>query len=76
MTLLQTRIGREYSIRNLWLGEAVARRLQMLGMTPGVSLTVLNRKKSGSVIVKVRGTRFAIGKKFAQGIEVEECIHG
>ena len=75
MTLTQAKIGRFYTIRNIWLQEAVARRLQMLGMTPGSALAVLNNKRSGSIIIKVRGTRFALGKRFAQGIEVEECSH-
>ncbi len=75
MALTQAKIGRFYTIRNIWLPEAVARRLQMLGMTPGSVLAVLNNKRSGSIIIKVRGTRFALGKRFAQGIEVEECTH-
>ena len=75
MTLTQAKIGRFYTIRNIWLQEAGARRLQMLGMTPGSVLAVLNNKRSGSIIIKVRGTRFALGKRFAQGIEVEECTH-
>ena len=42
----------------------------MLGLTKGTNIEVLNNKKSGSLIFKVRGTRFAIGKKIANGIEV------
>lgn len=76
MTLAQAKIGRQYTIRNIWLQEAIARRLQMLGMTPGTGISVLNNKRSGSMIIKVRGTRFALGKRFAQGIEVEECTNG
>ena len=41
-------------------------------MTKDTEVHVLNNKKSGSIIMKVRGTRFAIGKRIAEGILVEE----
>ena len=42
----------------------------MLGLTMGTPLTLLNKKRSGAVIVKLRGTRFAFGKEIADGIDV------
>ena len=36
----------------------------------GTPLTLLNKKRSGAVIVKLRGTRFAFGKEIADGIDV------
>ena len=44
----------------------------MLGMTHGTEILVLNKKPSGPMIIKVRGTRFAIGRKFCDGIILEE----
>ena len=44
--------------------------LGMLGLTMGTPLTLLNKKRSGAVIVKLRGTRFAFGKEIADGIDV------
>ena len=76
MTLLQADVGKRYVLRSIWLQRDITRRLQMLGMTPGVCVAVLNRKRSGSVIIKVRGARFALGPKFAQGRELEECSRG
>ena len=38
-------------------------------MTP---VSVLNKKGSGSVIFKVRGTRLAVGQKISDGILVEK----
>ena len=38
-------------------------------MTP---VTLLNKKGSGSVIFKVRGTRLAVGQRISDGIEVKE----
>ena len=72
MTLREGKIGQEYQVRDIWLEDKIKRRLQMLGMTKGTGISVLNNKKSGSVILKVRGTRFAVGKKIAEGIVIGE----
>lgn len=56
------------------LEDGISRRLEALGMTNGTKLLILNNKRSGSVIFKVRGTRLAIGKKIASSIQVEEVI--
>ena len=49
------------------------RRLEILGMTGNSRVMVLGSKKSGTKIIKVRGTRFALGADFANGIEVENA---
>lgn len=70
MTLLDAKIGSVYEIEQIQLEAAVQRRMEMLGMTHHTKIQVLNRKRNGSVIFKVRGTRYAIGRRFAQGIYV------
>lgn len=70
MTLLEGKIGSSYVINEIDLESNVKRRLQMLGLTKGTSIEILNNKRSGSLIFKVRGTRFAIGKEIANGIKV------
>ena len=72
MTLREGTIGNKYQVKEIQLEDKVKRRLQMLGMTKGTGVQVLHNKKSGSIIMKVRGTRFAIGKRIAEGILVEE----
>ena len=68
MTLLQGDIGKTYQVKEIQLEGNTARRLQMLGLLSGTNIEVMNKKRSGSVIFKVRGTRYAIGKHIAQGI--------
>ena len=51
----------------------VERRLEALGLTTGTQITVLNKKQNGALIVKVRGTRFALGQHIAAGIQIEEA---
>ena len=53
------------------LTEDIGRRLRALGMTQETSLSVLNRKRNGCLIFKVRGTRLAIGRDIAEAIQVE-----
>ena len=72
MTLREGTIGNRYQVKEIRLEDKVKRRLQMLGMTKGTEVRVLNNKKSGSIIMKVRGTRFAVGRRIAEGILVEE----
>ncbi len=68
MKLISAQIGTTHKIEKIELNEKVKRRLQMLGMTNNTEITLLNRKFSGAVIIKMRGTRYALGKKYAEGI--------
>ena len=48
------------------------RRLEALGLTTGSMITILNNDKKGAVTVRFRGTRFAMGRRIADHITVEE----
>ncbi len=71
MKLLSAQIGSIYRINDILLGKKVRHRLQILGMTRNAEIVLLNKKYSGTVIIKVRGTRFALGSKYAQGITLK-----
>ena len=64
--------GRQYRVVSVRINEKVTRRLEGLGGNEGTEVSVLNKKGSGSVIIKVRGTRLALGKKLSEGITVRE----
>ena len=72
MNVSQAQKGRTYLAKKVNLEGNIERRLEMLGMTDQVKLMVLNKKNQSAVIIKVRGTRFAIGKEIADAIEIEE----
>lgn len=72
MSLFEGEKGNSYEVKGLYVEEGLTRRLQALGLNDGTVITVLNRKKNGALIIKVRGTRLAIGKHISLGIEVEE----
>lgn len=62
--------GRNYIVAGIWLGKKITHRLESLGMTRGTSITVIDKKLSGTMVIKVRGTRFALGAGFTEGITV------
>ena len=69
MKLNEGIIGRTYRVESVAVNETITRRLEALGVN---NMTLLNKKGSGSVIFKVRGTRLAVGKRISDGIEISE----
>ena len=70
MYLCNGRIGSNYQISGIELPTNMEKRLEALGMTNGTAVTVLNSKNHGVLIVKVRGTRFALGRNITRNILV------
>lgn len=70
MTILEGKVKHDYIVTDIVINEAVMRRLESLGINSGTKLRMMNQKKNGTVIIKVRGTRWAIGRDIAGGIQV------
>ncbi len=68
--LSQGQIGDSYTVEKMELPISIEKRLEALGMTHGTSVLVLNSKSRGVLIVKVRGTRFALGRNITENIQV------
>ncbi|MCI1722622.1 MAG: FeoA domain-containing protein [Lachnospiraceae bacterium] len=76
MTLDQAQIGKTYEVENVDLPQELDIRLEALGMTNGTDLDVMNAKEHGTVIIKLRGSRFALGRGITSHIEVKEvAVH-
>ncbi len=71
MTLDKCIKGTTCYIKSIVVEERVLRRLEALGFIKGTQVEITNKKRYGAVIIKVRGTRMALGKHIASGIEVE-----
>ena len=56
----------QYIVKDIGLPTGIEKRLEALG----TSVTVLNSKSKGILIVKVRGTRFALGRNITEHISV------
>ena len=72
MKLNEGIIGLTYRVEGVAVNETITRRLEALGVNSMTPVTLLNKKGSGSVIFKVRGTRLAVGKRISDGIEISE----
>ena len=73
MRLNEGIIGKVYKVTDANVDEQITRRLEALGVNEQTSITILNKKGSGSLIIKVRGTRLALGRKISDGIMVKEA---
>ncbi len=77
MTLQQGAPGLPYIVQSFDLPLGLARRLQSLGMTPGSQVRILRKKNQGAMVVKFRGSRFALGRAISSHITVKEVArHG
>lgn len=70
MTIVDGMIDGTYIVTDISMEGPIMRRLESLGINSGTKLRLMNRKRNGTVIIKVRGTRWAIGKDIAGGILV------
>ena len=72
MTLYEGEKGSTLLVLRMALPVQTERRLEVLGMLEGTRIVVVNRKKRGAMIVKIRGTSFAMGQSITRHIEVKE----
>lgn len=72
MTLKQGKNNQTYQVKSIDIELKLERRLEALGLTEGTHITILNNDKRGSLTAKFRGTRFALGKRIADHIEISE----
>ncbi len=72
MTLRGAKIGGTYTVDSINLDLATLRRLEALGLTRGTNIRILNRNNGGSIILMVRGSRLALGRKIAEAIHMKE----
>lgn len=74
MVLKEGKNHHTYLVDSIHVELQLERRLEALGLTDGSPITVINNDKKGAMTVKFRGTRFAIGRKIAENIQVSEVI--
>lgn len=72
MKLYEGQKGSTLEVVRIDLPLKTERRLEVLGMLEGTKIGVVNRKKRGAMIVKIRGTRFAVGQNITEHVEVKE----
>lgn len=73
MTLKQGENHHTYEVQSIQIELQLERRLEALGLTEGSLITILNNDKRGAMTVKFRGTRFALGRRITENIQVKEA---
>ena len=73
MLLSDAKIGGKYIVESISLPFEMERHLEALGMTDHAPVSVLNRKGKGILIIKLRGTRLALGSNITRNIGVREA---
>lgn len=68
MNLDQFHIGDTVRIDTIDLDTAAQHRLRALGMIPGTKVTILHKKHTGTMVIDLRGTRFALGSQMSRQI--------
>ncbi len=71
MTLQEGNPGSLYRVEKLELPVGLERRLEALGLIEGSSVSVLRKKRRGAMVIKVRGTRFAVGYGISSHIQIQ-----
>lgn len=70
MPLAMANQGQEVILQNINWGPKMKKKLQDMGLTPGVKISVISNDTNGSFIINVRGSRLVLGGVVAQQIMV------
>lgn len=73
MLLKDIDAGQSCIVEKINLPFQMEQRLQALGMTRDTVVSVLNRKGKGIMIIKLRGSRFALGYHMTRNISVRKA---
>lgn len=71
MPLSMVDMGEEVVLKAINWGPKMKRRLESLGLTPGIKVGVISNDTNGSFILDVRGSRLVLGSSVTQKIMVE-----
>ena len=72
MKLTDGNIGKKYIVSDISIKKDTESRLEALGLIQGSFVEIINKKRAGAMIIRIRGTRFAIGRDISDGILVEK----
>ena len=72
MTLDKGAVGKKYEIEETDLPAQLEKRMEALGMTKGTRVQLIHKKRQGTMVMLLRGTRFAVGQGVTSRIKVRE----
>lgn len=71
MPLSMVNVGEEVILKSINWGPKIKKRLQDMGLTPGVKISVVSNETNGAFILNVRGSRLVLGGGITQQILVD-----
>ena len=72
MILSEGTIGKVYLVKEIRAAGPTAGRLEALGVKEQTRIRIQNSRRGGAVIIRVRGTRLALGQGIAGCVRIEE----
>jgi Fe2+ transport system protein FeoA len=73
MSLKEAKKGQCVILENIEYGHKIKRKLQDMGLTPGVRFCVVSSAGFGPMIIDVRGSRVALGRGILEKITVRSA---
>jgi Fe2+ transport system protein FeoA len=71
MSLLSVKSGQSVVLKDIDWGMKLKKKLNDMGMTPGVKINMIQKPAFGPCVVEVRGTRLALGRGIVSKILVD-----
>jgi len=71
MPLAMAKVGEEVVLREILWGSKMKKKLEDMGLTPGVRINVISNDLNGAFIINVRGSRLVLGGAVTHQILVE-----
>ncbi len=69
-TLLSLKVGEKGIVVKILGGQGACKRLNELGFVPGTEVKLVNKISSGPVMIRVKGSKLALGRGLANKVEV------
>ncbi len=71
LPLIMLKKGQEALLKEINSGAKLKKKLNDMGLTPGVKINVISASGSGPVILDVRGSRLALGRGIVSKVVVD-----
>lgn len=72
MPLSMVQKGKSVVLKEITWSDKLKRKLNEMGLTPGVKFDIVNNIAGGCMVIDVRGTRLALGQGLVSKIIVDE----
>ncbi|MHA1126505.1 MAG: FeoA family protein [Candidatus Heimdallarchaeota archaeon] len=70
ISLTDLKLGNTAIVYQIISGHGACKRLNELGLIPGVEIELINRITSGPVMIRVKGSKLALGRGLARKVMV------